>query len=129
MKLFDRIISNTTTKGFNLSEVTGWMDKVEKIDEFKYYFFAPGARRPTESQNLKNQPVAEVLSFLNDHFVDSADSFIEIQKKVFKSGRHEVIFRSVFLVLDKREITKLAVLHYSKPVYDEIGLDSKRVVR
>lgn len=129
MKLFDRKISDTTARGFNAQEVAGWLDHVEKIDQFKYYLFAPGAKRPTESKNLKNQPVPQVLSFLTEHFVDSVDSYVEIQKKVFKSGRHEVIFRSAFVVLDKQEITKLAVLNYSKPTLGEIGLEGGRVVR
>ena len=129
MKLFDRKISDTTTRGFNFEEIVSWFDQVKTIDEFKYYFFAPGARRPTESQNLKSQTVTQVLSFLNDHFMDSSEAFTEIQKKVFKSGRHEVIFRSILVVLDKREITKLAVLSYSKPISRETSLDSRTVVR
>jgi hypothetical protein len=114
LKLFDKKTSDTTTSGFNVDEITAWLNNVERIEEFKYYYFAPGARRPTESKNQKNQPVAEIVSFLIDNFIESPDSFVEIQKKTFKSGKHEVIFRAINMAGTKREVTKLAVLNYRK---------------
>lgn len=114
LKLFDKKISDTTTMGFDVDKINVWLKNVERVDGFKYYYFAPGARRQTGSRNQKNQPVAEILSFLIDHFVESSDSFVEIQKKTFKSGKNEVIFRAISMAGEKHEITKLAVLNYRK---------------
>lgn len=114
MRLLDRKIADTTVRGFNLHEITAWMQGVEKIDDFKYYYFAPGAKKPTESRDVKRQPVGEVLDFLNANFVESVDSFVEVQKKVFKSGRRQVIVRKVTVTASTREIIGIAVLSYSK---------------
>ncbi|HKZ95096.1 MAG TPA: hypothetical protein VJ249_11040 [Candidatus Bathyarchaeia archaeon] len=114
MRLFERKISDTTMRGFNIDEVTRWMDNVETVEKFKYYYYARDAKRPTESKNLTNQPVAEVLSFLSSHFVESPESFVEVQKKAFKSGRHQVIFKAIAATATRREITKIAILEYMK---------------
>lgn len=114
LRLFDKKIEDTTIRGFNLDEIAAWLQGLGKIDGFKYYYFAPGAKRPTESLDVKGQPVKEVLDLLNANFTESADSFVEAQKKVFKSGRHQVIVRKITVTASKREITKIAVLNYSK---------------
>jgi len=63
---------------------------------------------------VKGQPVREVLDFLNTHFTESLDSAAEVQKKAFKSGRHQVIVRKITITASTREITKIAVLSYNK---------------
>jgi len=109
--LFDRKISDKTTKGYNAEEVENQLSGVEKVDSFKYYYYPPGSKFHTDSKSFKNQPAKEIFSFLNSHFVESPDWFVEIQHKVFKSGRHEMIFRGINL---KGEITKIAVLDFKK---------------
>jgi hypothetical protein len=114
LRLFDKKIADTTVRGFNVHEATVWMQGVKKIDDFKYYHFAPGANRPTESQHLKDQPVTELLDFLNADFVESVDSFVEVQRKVFMSGREQVIVRKIAVTASARDISKIAVLEYKK---------------
>ena len=57
----------------------------------------------------------EVLDFLNVHFMESVNSFVEVQRKAFRSGRYEVIVREMAVAGSASEITKIAVLTYSKP--------------
>jgi len=110
-RIFDRKISDKTTLGYNSEEIKNWLDNVTAIASFKYYYYPPDSKLPAESKNLKNQPTGEVLSFLKSHFTESAKFFVEIQHKVYKSGRHEVILRGMDL---KGVITKLAVLDFLK---------------
>ncbi len=105
---------DTTVKGLNQDEIAAWLQGVEKIDDFKYYYFAPGAKKPAESRDVKRQPVREVLDFLNANFIESIDSFVEVQKKAFKSGRQQVIVRKITVTASTREITRIAVLNYNK---------------
>lgn len=109
--IFDRKISDKTTRGYNADEIKGWLSNVQKIDSLKYYYYPPGSKFLSESKSLKNQTTEEVLSLLDIHFAESPDVFVEIQHKVFKSGRHEMIFRGINL---KGEITKIAVLDFKK---------------
>lgn len=113
-RLFDKKTSDTKLGGLNLDEIKAWLQGVKRVEEFEYYDFLPGARGPSESQKVKWQPVEEVLDFLAAHFTESVDSFVEVQKKEFKSGRHQVIVRKITAIPSKREITKIAVLNYNK---------------
>jgi len=110
-RIFDRKISDKTTVGYNSEEIKNWLDNVAAIATFKYYYYPPETKRPVESKNWENQSTREVLSFLNSHFTESANFFVEIQHKVYKSGRHEVVLRGMDL---KGVITKLAVLDFLK---------------
>lgn len=112
-RFFNRKISDRTTIGYNAEEVKEWLRSVEKVDSFKYYYYPPGAKFYTDSKDLKDQPTEEILSFLNSHFSESPNLFTEIQHKVFRSGRHEIIFRGIN---PNGEITKIAVLNFTKPV-------------
>lgn len=105
---------DTTLSGLHIDEITAWLQGVEKIDEFEYYDFMFGAKWAAESENVKGKPVREVLDFLNNGFMESVDSFVEVQMKAFKSGRHQVIVRKITATASKHEITKIAVLNYSK---------------
>lgn len=104
-----------TLKGLNPDKITQWLQDIEKIDEFKYYYFAIGAKRPTESKSVKDQTVREVLDFLNIHFTESINSYVEVQKKAFGSRRHQIIVRENAVTGTTSEITRIAVLNYSKP--------------
>ena len=106
---------DTTLSGLHIDEITAWLRGVEKIDEFEYYDFMPGSKWASDSENVKGKPVREVLDFLNNNFTESVDSFVEVQMKAFKSGRHQVIVRKIKATASKREITKIAVLSYNKP--------------
>jgi len=108
-RIFDRKISDQTKKGYNPDEIKSLLSNVKQIDNLKYYYYPPGSKFPTESKSVRNQPIEEALSLLNSHFAESPDVFVEIQHKVFKSGRHEIIFRGISL---KGEITKIAVLDF-----------------
>jgi len=110
-RIFDRKISEKVTLGYNSEEIKNLLDNVAAVATLKYYYYQPDTKLPAESKNLKNQPTGEVLSFLNSHFTESANFFVEIQHKVYKSGRHEVILRGMDL---KGAITKLAVLDFLK---------------
>lgn len=114
MKLFDRKIADTTLDGLHLDEIAGWLKGVEKVDEFKYFSFELGAKAPAESTNVKDQTVREVLDFLKTHFTESVSSFVEVQKKAFRSGRQQVIVREMAVAGSTSEITKIAVLNYRK---------------
>jgi hypothetical protein len=112
-RLFDRKISDTTIKGYDVEEVRKWLSDVREIDSLKYYYYPPGSKFLRESKNLKKQSSAEVLSFLKNHFpYDTPDFFVEIQRKLYRSGKCEIIFREITA---KREITKIAVLDLTKP--------------
>ena len=106
---------DTTLSGLHIDEITAWLRGVEKIDEFEYYDFMPGSKWASDSENVKGKSVREVLDFLNNDFTESLDSFVEVQMKAFKSGRHQVIVRKIKATASKREITKIAVLSYNKP--------------
>jgi hypothetical protein len=111
-RIFDRKISDETTRGYNVEEVKRWLGNVKEIDSFKYYSYLPGAKHFSDSKSLKKQPTDEVLSFLNNHFlVESPDFFVEIQKKIWKSGKGEIIFRGM---ISEGEITKIAVLNFKE---------------
>jgi len=47
--------------------------------------------------------------------MESVSSFVEVQKKAFRSRRQQVIVREFAVTGSKSEITKIAVLDYSKP--------------
>jgi len=114
LRLFGRKIPNTTLKGLNLDEIAVWLQGVEQVGEFKYYCFALGANKPTESKSVKDQPVREVLDFLNIHFMESVNSYVEVQKKAFRFGKYQVIVREIAVTGSTSEITKIAVLNYRK---------------
>jgi len=106
--IFDKKTSDSTIRGYDAEEIKSWLSIFKEIESFKYYYYPPTAKFPADSKNLKNQPVEEILSFLNAHFSESPDFFVEIQRKVFRSGKQEIILRGINL---KGEITKLAVLN------------------
>jgi len=110
-RILDRKISDETTRGYNAEEIKSWLSSAKEIESFKYYYYPPGSKFPAESKSLKNQPTEEVLSFLNIHFSESPDFFVEIQHKVFRSGKQEIILRGMNL---KGEITKIVVLNLEK---------------
>lgn len=111
-RLFDRKISDKIIRGYNAEEIKNWLSNMKVVDNFNYYFYPPGSKFPVESKSLKNQPPPEVLSFLNVHFSESQNLFVEIQQKVYRSGKREIIFRGINL---NGEITKLAVLNFKTP--------------
>ena len=112
-RVFDRKISDTTVKGYDADEFKKLLSDVSEVDRFRYYYYPPGSKFIRESRDLKKQQPIEVLSFLNGHFFpDSPDFFVEIQKKVYKSGKYEIILREV---ITSGEITKIAVLDFKKP--------------
>ena len=94
--------------------MAAWLHDVGKIDEFRYYYFELGAKKPFESKKVQRQPVREVLDLLGTHFTESVNSCVEVQKKDFKSGRHQVIVRQITVTGSERETTKIAVLNYCK---------------
>jgi len=102
--------------GFNADEMRRLLDKVEKIDGFKYYGYVPGGKMPVESRNMKNQPVKEVLSFLTSNFSETSQLFVEIRQTAFKSGKWEIILRGKNL---SGEILKLAVVNFQKTTAKE----------
>jgi len=104
-RIFDRKISDRTTRGYNAEKIESWLSNVKEIDGFKYYHYPPGSKFPAESKSLKDQPAGEVLSFLNSHFSESSNLFFEIQRKVYRSGNQEMILRGIDL---NGEITKIA---------------------
>jgi len=107
-RIFDRKISDRKITGYNAEEIKKWLSNVKEIDSFKYYYYPPSSKFPAESKNLRNQPAGEVLSFLDTHFTETSDLFVEIQLKVYKSGMREIIFRGMN---SNGEITKIAVLN------------------
>jgi len=107
--LFDKKTFDRTVKGYEAEEIKKWLSDVKEISTLKYYYYPPSSKFPSESKNLKNQPAEEVLSFLNSHFSESLELFVEIQRKGFKSGRWEIIFRGRN---PKGEIIKLCVLNF-----------------
>ena len=110
-RIFDMKTSDETTRGFDLDQIRSWLVGIQEIDRLKYFYYAPGSKYPTGSKNLKTQPVTDVLSFLTSHFTESPNSFVEIQRKAFISGRQEIISREI---TSKGEITKIAVLDVKK---------------
>ena len=110
-RISDRKISDRTVRGYNAEEIKSWLSGVKEIDSFKYYYYPPGSKFPADSKSLKNRPTIEVLSFVNSHFSESSNLFVEIQRKVYKSGRQEMILRGINL---DGEITKIAVLNLKK---------------
>ena len=110
-RIFDRKISDGTIRGYNAEQIKSWLSNVKEVDSFKYYYYLPSSRFPAESKTLKNQPAVEVLSFLDSRFSESSNLFVEIQRKVYKSGRQEIILRGTNL---DGEITKIAVLNLRK---------------
>jgi len=109
--LFDKKTFDKTIKGYEAEEIKKWLSDVKEIDILKYYYYLPGSKFPNESKTLKNQPTQEVLSFLNGHFSETSDLFVEIQRKGFKSGRWEIIFRGRN---PKGEIVRLCVLNFRR---------------
>ena len=109
---FDKKISDTTTDGYNPNEIQQQLNGITNIDTFQYYHYMPGSKYPTESEKTKNQPVTEILTFLNQHFTDSLNLHTETQHKTYKSGKHEIILKGR---APKNEIIKLSVLEYNKP--------------
>lgn len=111
--LFDRKISDRTTVGYNAEKIKSWLSNIKEIDNFRYYYYPPGSKFPAQSKDLKNQPPRDVLSFLEAHFSESSNLFTEIQHKVYRSGKQEIILRGINL---NGEITKIAVLNFRKPI-------------
>lgn len=107
-RIFDRKISDRTIRGYNAEKIKSWLTDVAEIDSFKYYYYRPSSKFPADSKILENQPTGEVLSFLNSHFSESPKFVIEIQRKVYKSGRQEVILRGI---ASEGEILKIGVLN------------------
>ena len=112
-RIFDRKISDRTLRGYNAEEIKRWLSNVKEIDSFKYYYYPPSSKFPAESKSLKNQSASEVLSFINSHFSESSNLFAETQRKVYKSGKQEIILRGINL---NGEITKIAVLNFRKSI-------------
>jgi len=110
-RIFDRKISDRNIRGYNAEEIKNWLSNAKQIDSFKYYYYPPGRKFPTESKDLKNQPPEEVLSFLDSHFTESLEFFVELQQKVYKSGKQEVVLRATN---KNGEITKIAVINFRK---------------
>jgi len=108
-RIFDRKISDRTVRGYNAEEAKSWFGSVKEIESFEYYYYPPRSKFPAESKSLKNQATEEVLSFLDSHFTESSNFFVEIRHKVYKSGRREIILRGIDL---DGEITKIAVLKF-----------------
>lgn len=112
-RVFDKKISDTTVKGYDAEEVKKWLSDVREVDRFRYYYYPPGSKFLRESRDVKKQQPAEVLTFLNSHFFpDTPNFFVEIQQKLYKSGKREIIFREI---ITNGEITKIAVLNFKKP--------------
>lgn len=109
-RFFDRKISDERIRGYNAEKIRNWLNNTEEID-LEYYSYALGSKLPTESKHLKNQSIGDVVSFLKSHFSESMDFFVEIQKKVYRSGKWEIVLRGRNL---KGEITKLGVLNFKK---------------
>jgi len=112
-RIFDRKISDKITIGYKPEEVMNWLSDVKIVDNFEYYYYPPGSKFPRESKRLTNQPTEEVLPFLDDHFSESPNFFVEVQQKVFKSGKREIIFRGISAT---GEISKIAVASFRKPI-------------
>ena len=110
-RIFDRKISDRIIKGYDAEQIKSLLSNIREIDRFEFYYYRPHSKSPTESKKLKNQPAEEVLSFLNSHFTESSNFYVEIQEKVYKSGKIEVIVRGMTL---EGEITKIAVLNSKK---------------
>lgn len=110
-RLLDRKTSDETIEGYRPNEVQQLLKGIKNLDSFQYYYYFPGSKYPTESEKTKNQPVDEVLTFLNQHFTDSLSLHTEIQHKIYKSGRHEIIFKGRD---PKNEIIKLSVIEFKK---------------
>jgi hypothetical protein len=111
-KLFDKKISDTTTDGYNPNEIQKLLNGITNIATFQYYYYLSGSKYPTESEKTKNQPVTEIIAFLNQHFTDSLSLHTEIQHKTYKSGKHEIVFKGRD---QKNEMIKLGVLEYNRP--------------
>lgn len=106
-RLFDRKVLDKTIVGYNVEKIKEWLGNVEKIDSFKYYYIPSRARVTSPSRTLKNHPTDKILSILETHFYDSSTSFTEIQRKVYKSGKQQIILRGKST---RGEIEKIAVL-------------------
>jgi len=111
-RIFDRKISDKITRGYKPEEVKSLLGDIKEVDKFEYYYFLPSSKFPRESKRLTNQPIEEVLSFLDGNFSESPDFFVEIHQKLYKSGKREIIFRQIST---KGEITRLAVVALRKP--------------
>jgi hypothetical protein len=111
-KLFDKKTSDTTTDGYDPNEIQQMLDSITNIDTFQYYSYTPGSKYPTQSEKTQNKPLAEILTFLDQHFTETIDLHTEIQHKTYKSGKHEIILKGRDT---KNEITKLSILEYNKP--------------
>jgi len=110
-RLFDRKTSDQTTKGLDPDQVQNWLNGVKDVESLKYYYYAPGSKHLTEARALKAQSVQDVLSFLEGHFTESPNSLVEVQRRIFRSGRQEIILREI---TSSGEIIKIGVLHVKK---------------
>jgi len=106
---FDKKTFDKTIKGYEAEEIKKWLSDIKEIDTLKYYFYLSGSKFPSESKILRNQPVEAVLSFLTSNFSETLELFVETQRKGFKSGRWEIIFRGRN---PKGEIVRLCVLNF-----------------
>jgi len=111
LSLFDRKTSDKLINGYNAEEIRSWLSDVRQIDDFKYYSYRPDEKYTSERKKLKNQPTQEVSSFLDAHFTESPSFSVQIQQRIFKSGKWEIILRGFSSI---GEITKLAVLNFKK---------------
>jgi hypothetical protein len=111
-RLLDRKTSDKTIEGYRPNEIQQLLNGIKNIETFQYYYYLSGFKYPTESEKTKNQPVNEILSFLNLHFTESLSLHSEIQQKTYKSGRCEIILKGRD---SKNEIIKLGVVEFKRP--------------
>jgi hypothetical protein len=110
-RILDIKTSDQTTKGFDYDQIKNWLSGIKNVKSLKYYYYAPGSKYPTESRNMKVQSVQDVLSFLASHFTESPNAFVEVQRKVFRSGKQEIILRAI---TSWGETMKIGVLEVKK---------------
>jgi len=110
-RLLDKKTSDTIIEGYRPEEVQQLLNDIKTIETFQYYYYFPGSKYPSEAQKTKNQPISEIITFLNQHFTESLSLHVEIHQKTYKSGRNQIIFRGKD---PNDEITKLTVIEFRK---------------
>jgi len=110
-RIFDIKTSDQTIKGFDYDQIKNWLSGIKDVESLKYYYYAPGSKFPIDSRNMKAQSVPDALSFLTVHFTESPNAFVEVQRKVFRSGKQEIILRAIN---STGEIMKIGVLKVGK---------------
>ena len=117
VRLFDRKTSDRTIEGYKVEQVQEMLKGIINVETLQYYYYQSGSKYPTETEKTKNQPLEEVLSFLNLHFTESLSLHTEVQQKTYKSGRCEIIFKGK----DQRnEIIKLGVIDFRRTSNQQI---------